>query len=224
MKLRKVLFGLTLTSALALAASSTNAADVYVPGPGLKDAPVWTPEWAGFYIGVNGGYQWSDISVGSANGFGSSYFGLTGGYNLQRGPWVFGIEADIQGTLNASTGGSNAASLNDWGTVTGRAGYAIDRALFFVKGGFAWGDFDIGTQPFAGQSPAAGFNLTGYEIGGGIEYKVAPAWSLKVEYQHVDLGDITYAPAHIKNEDIAFNAIMVGANWHIGGWDSAPLK
>lgn len=29
---------------------------------------------------------------------------------------------------------------------------------------------------------------TGYVIGGGVELALAPHWSVKVEYQHIDLG------------------------------------
>jgi hypothetical protein len=58
-KTSQSIFGLTLTSALALAAFSANAADAYQP-VGYKDglyAPVAT--WTGFYAGVNAGYAWT---------------------------------------------------------------------------------------------------------------------------------------------------------------------
>src|SRR5579864_4625414 len=96
-------FVLTSVSVLALTAAA-NAADIYVPGPagpgGYKDA--WYPTWAGFYIGVNGGYAWSDHSdkfavapftgLDPQGGFGGGQIG----YNWQSANFVFGVEADIQ--------------------------------------------------------------------------------------------------------------------------------
>jgi outer membrane immunogenic protein len=229
MKLRHGLFGLTLTSALALAALAANAADVYVPGPGgYKDGPVCCgPNWAGFYIGVNGGYSWSEVNVNSKNGFESPFIGAQAGYNFQRGNFVFGVEADVQGTGSSSSSpvASNHISINDWGTVTGRLGYSFGNALFFVKGGFAWGDVDLGTNPLSGYPPVASTAPTGYEIGAGIEYKVAPAWSFKVEYQYVDFGTNTFntAPGVKVTDHVAFNAVMAGVNWHIVQ-EYVPLK
>ncbi|MGO9487127.1 MAG: porin family protein, partial [Rhodomicrobium sp.] len=83
---------LGFVSALALV-SAANAADMYVPGAatgGYKDAPVAT--WTGFYVGVNGGYAWSDTSnqlayspdlfggLAPEGGFGGGQIG----YNVQR--------------------------------------------------------------------------------------------------------------------------------------------
>ena len=102
MKLRNGIFGLTLTSALALAAFSANAADMYraAPAGGYKDEPVYVANtWTGFYAGVNGGYGWtpSDSKYGTdfspSGGFGGGQIG----YNWQVDrKWVLGLEGDIQ--------------------------------------------------------------------------------------------------------------------------------
>ena len=34
----------------------------------------------------------------------------------------------------------------------------------------------------------AGQYRTGYVVGGGLEYAMSPAWSVKAEYQYIDLG------------------------------------
>ena len=53
-----------LVAALAVAAFSAQAADMYVPGASVKDGPMYdaVPSWSGFYAGVNGGYAWGAVS------------------------------------------------------------------------------------------------------------------------------------------------------------------
>ncbi len=216
MKLRHALAGLTLTSALALAAASANAADMYVPGPGgYKDAP-WAPEWAGFYIGATGGQNWGHDTTPPVWHFDGPNIGGDIGYNFQRGPFVFGIEADINGSGNGSVVQNGLLFLNDWGVVAGRVGYAWDRLLIFAKGGFAWGD--LGTT--ATVNGHQNFLASGWEAGAGLEYKIAHHWSAKVEWEHVDFtdtGNYPYGPVKV-------DAVLFGVNWHFGGWDYAPLK
>src|SRR5690348_5505729 len=51
--------------------------------------------WAGFYAGINAGYEWGKITnLGlNPNGFAG---GIQAGYNWQTGGFVFGGETDIQ--------------------------------------------------------------------------------------------------------------------------------
>ena len=99
--------------------------------------------WSGFYIGAMGGYGWD--SGNSSGGFG----GGTVGYNWQLpgSQFVFGIEVDAAGasikdSLTADIGGGVLATeelkINSFGSVTGRAGFALDAALIYAKGGLAW--------------------------------------------------------------------------------------
>jgi outer membrane immunogenic protein len=224
MKLRETLFGLTLTSALALAAVSANAADIYVPGPGGYKDPVWVPEWAGFYIGANGGYLQTtanpNVSLPPSGGFDGEFIGGQIGYNIQRGAFVFGVEADIEGAAN-SVAHSYLIPLygvNDYGSVVGRVGYSFGRALVYGRGGLAWGDTKL-----AGLD----FTSTGYTVGGGIAWKVGPRWSVFGEYDYVDLGKESVpgfrdGPGFTEKYD--FNVFKLGVNWHVGGWDYEPLK
>src|SRR5712672_186759 len=123
MKLRNGIFGLTLTSALALAAFSANAADMYrgEPTGGYKDGPVYVANtWTGFYAGVNGGYGWNANSFATVPGFlgdlnpSGGFGGGQIGYNWQgvlgHPALVLGIEADLQG---ADISDSVSASLSN---------------------------------------------------------------------------------------------------------------
>jgi outer membrane immunogenic protein len=71
--------------------------------------------------------------------------------------WVVGIEADIDGSGIAgatntcatilATGAvaaceTSSSRLNDFGTVRGRAGYALNNVLLYGTGGLAWPKFD----------------------------------------------------------------------------------
>src|SRR5215469_4810900 len=107
---------LSTVSGIALV-SSAYAADIYPGGVSYKDTPVLLPvtTWAGFYLGVNGGFGGFDglkfrddtfvTATGDdfrriagkgdlAGGFGGGQLG----YNFQSGGFVYGIETDIQGS------------------------------------------------------------------------------------------------------------------------------
>src|SRR5262249_58963505 len=70
--------------------------------PPLTKAPVYQPfyNWTGFYLGINGGGAWGTSKWDSTGEFDISggVFGGTAGYNWQTGPWVFGLEGDVDGT------------------------------------------------------------------------------------------------------------------------------
>jgi len=96
-------------SALATAPSAFAAPRRAPPPPPL---PVWN--WTGFYGGANIGYSWgnsnstltlSDATTGAPLFAANNSFSLDGiigggqiGYNWQSTNWVFGLEADIQGS------------------------------------------------------------------------------------------------------------------------------
>jgi len=202
MKLRLGLIALTLASVGAL--TSANAADVY-RGPaagGYKEVPYAEVDWAGFYAGVNGGGGWSNNNqmqdptvpfdgVSPGGGFGGGQIG----YNWQ-GIWyprlVLGFEADIQGSGISDRqtdffGENFKSNLNFFGTVRGRAGYAMNNTLIYFTGGFAYGGLHKHTDDFGGDF-RFDTTATGYVLGGGLEYKFTPAWSVKAEYQYINFG------------------------------------
>ena len=85
------------------------------------------------------------------------------------------------------------------GDVTGRLGYAWGPALIYAKGGFAFLDvgnrmretvfFSDGTSViFDGHNNNDNF-VTGWTVGGGLEWKVGPSWSIKTEYLHFDFSN-----------------------------------
>ena len=137
------------------------------------------------------------------------------GYNFQFGAGsgvVIGIEADAQyldfgrSRNNAFVNGAvrpgfylndprGLSSLDFFGTVRGRLGYAFDRTLVYGTGGFAYGSGSA-DRSFGGFAGNDSFR-TGYAVGGGIEYALptdsflnffrSSAVTLKVEGLYVNL-------------------------------------
>lgn len=62
--------------------------------------------------------------------------------------------------------------------------------------------------------------LSGWTFGGGLELMVIPAWSLKVEYQHLDFGSRTATLMTPINGNFNYtnalkvNSVMGGMNYH----------
>jgi outer membrane immunogenic protein len=201
-----------LTGAAACCfAFAAQAADLprRAPPPPLPPSlPVFT--WTGFYAGVNAGYAFrtgssgfTDPTYGAVTGGGRGG-GFAGGgqigYNYQLTPgsgFVVGFETDLQGTAFAKADAaylgttpyySVRPSLDYFGTVRGRLGYAIDRVLIYGTGGFAYGGGTRST--YAGSYPYTlpATDRTGYAAGGGIEYAFTEKLSAKVEALYLHLG------------------------------------
>lgn len=253
-------FALGFVSAIALTASA-HAADIYKGEGGYKDGPVYAPvsSWTGFYAGVNGGYAFAENEDQFRNTIHSNFRGLEVeggfgggqiGYNfggLGFGPrFVIGVEADFQGSdISDKAGFANGnvsyeSNVNYFGTVRGRVGYAFDRTLVYATGGFAYGEVESRINdlngPVGGNVFRAKETETGYVVGGGLEHKFNPSWSLKAEYQYISLdttnpknaGGFTYSnnPNHlspVKVDDTALHTVRVGLNYHINK-EYEPLK
>src|ERR1700710_645476 len=65
--------------------------------PYTVNQPLNAYSWAGPYLGGNIGYAWGSVDRNPTNPSGF-VGGVQGGYNWQTGPWVFGLEGDIQAT------------------------------------------------------------------------------------------------------------------------------
>ena len=128
------------------------------------------------------------------------------GYNWQFDrSWLFGLEADLQGSgekggfavcagvVGCSVAGTADYRLNWFGTVRARLGVlASDRVLLYVTGGLAYGELESNyALGFVG-FPTVGFGSkqikAGYTVGGGIEGVLGGNWTWKAEYLFMDLG------------------------------------
>ncbi len=68
----------------------------------------------------------------------------------------------------------------------------------------------------------AGTDAAGYVLGGGAGHKLNPSWPVKVEYQHLNLGQDGMFANRAK-EDYAVSTVRSGLNYHFGG-GCEPLK
>jgi outer membrane immunogenic protein len=200
--MRRVLLSTTAAALLAATALPAIAADLPERMP-LKAPPVvpYGFNWTGFYVGVNagGGFGVSSFNFPKTptGNFKTSGFigGGTAGYNYQLGTWVFGAEADFdgstaRGSVRCINGAVICTTKNDYlGTVRGRVGYSIDRFLPYVTGGLAVGDIKATDPPNAGGTKTR----AGWTVGGGVEVAVMGNVSAKIEYLHVDLGTLNCA-------------------------------
>lgn len=234
------LFTALLTASISLGfAAMASAADMPAKAPVYKAPMVVTPTWAGFYLGVAGGYGWgttghtnevTNIGSGTNNGLRGGIFGVTSGYNWQWGAIVAGLESDfswsgIKDTFTDNgTGFCSAAvpcvtKLKWLGTDRARLGYAWDRWLVYATGGLAYGRVEATIANFAGVTDETKWRW-GYAVGGGIEMMLAPNWSAKAEYLYVNLGDKTnyrlIAPGNDESVLVRSSIVRLGLNYHFG--------
>ncbi|RZN31246.1 outer membrane protein [Bradyrhizobium sp. Leo121] len=222
-------FLFTAVAAMAIG-SSASAADLASRSYTKAPPPIVAAyNWTGFYIGAQGGYGWSqsvDIAglTTDTDALKGGFAGGTIGYNWQGAgsPAVFGIEVDAAWSdinFNESAFGVTFEDrIRAFGSVTGRIGYAVDAALLYVKGGYAWADNRISASAF-------GFSLSenqfhsGWTIGGGLEYGFAPNWSGKIEYMYASYANENYLTAFIPvgvgiGADV--HTIKAGINYRFG--------
>lgn len=235
---------LRLFGVLALSAVSAAASAADIPARATSYAPVPTAyNWTGFYIGANAGYSWTNahhdrspvgggpvdteaLTLRGVEG------GIQGGYLFQTGPVVLGIEADFDwsgGRTNptytcpasscVAVTTYNYTSKNIYGgTLRGRVGYAFDRWLPYVTGGYAYGQSKSdGTATVLGVAfPfSSTHNTNGWTIGAGVENAFADSWSLRLEYLYTHVNDDTSAAAGVTTVASAnSNTLRIGVNYH----------
>ncbi len=259
---------LTISAAFAALLGGTIAAqaDGMYGQASYKDAVAVTPfSWTGLYFGGSVGFgagtteNNSDGSllirdqevfslplVNEDSDLNGAVYGLHVGYNIQRGHLVYGLEATLSGADLDSSRSCGLLSvfkceseLDYYGTVVGRLGYAVDKTLFYVTGGLAYGEVSNNLS-----LEALGFKLplvkdeetaVGWTAGIGIEHAMTDRFIVRIEYAHIDLGDdsasktFDFGPLGLKVDnktDLEFDTIRIGASYKLGHRHEAlePLK
>jgi len=186
---------------------SARAADLYGSrAPYTVNQPLNAYSWAGPYLGGNLGYAWGSVANNPTKPSGF-VGGVQAGYNWQNGAFVFGVEGDIQATGAEETFAPWKFSNPWFGTVRGRAGYALNNVLLFGTGGLAFGELRATTFGVSESHTNAGWTL-----GAGAEMGFAPNWSAKVEYLYVDLANSNFVITGASN-GYRFGLIRAGLNY-----------
>lgn len=209
---------LTLLAATAISGAAM-AADVPVPAPaGPISTPILarasTMDWGGFHIGLQGGYAHSRIgdglwlnnryavvepipgrlSVGGWTG------GLRAGYDVQfgnglvLGALVEGNLSDLEKEYRGNFFGVHGVKsrISNFGLASARIGYAWNEVLFYGTAGGALASTEVRAyDSLFGTNLKASPSLSGWTLGGGVDYAINPNLVLGVGYRYVDLGNKT---------------------------------
>jgi outer membrane immunogenic protein len=192
-----------------------------LPGLAFAQVPAFTP------------------ALGSNSASASSWLaGAQAGYNWQSGSVVYGIETDIAGTGLKSTmnttlqsvfipppTASTSSSIDWYGTVRGRLGWATGPVMFYGTGGLAYGRTNVNStltdnillRSLNSQSSTV---KAGWVAGFGIEYLLRPNLVVNLGYQYVDLGTtslVASSPTGLLSQNVnareQFQVVSVGLSW-----------
>ena len=183
--------------------------------------------WSGAYVGANVGGGFADVSsTATAAGLSATatahLSGIVGGgqvgINWQMGQAVLGVEADFQGTGQTNTAAVGAFSASDrltyFGTLRGRAGFAIDRWLPYLTAGWGYG----GWSSVASVGGLGAVSLSTWQdfwvVGGGLELAIWGPLTGKIEYLYLNTGTIATTAAPLSfNTTLRDNIFRVGLNY-----------
>ena len=236
------LIGVTGSLGAMLISLPARAADVALKAPALRAVY----NWAGFYAGGHFGYRGGSFGPSThplpeqGAFLPTSATGLIGGYQLGYN-WqlangvVLGIEGDSTFTSYPDVPAQERmgpvpfhTTIDYVGTVRGRIGYAFDRFMPSVTGGFVWGHTHIRVNNGDGLTPLfpVGHYQIGWTAGLGAEYAVSGNWSAKAEYEYVALARRAYNLGEFGlptvNVDPRMHLLKLGLNYHFAD-PSLPL-
>lgn len=203
----KTRFAIKAAAGLGLAAITVPAmaADVVyqeppAPAPIVETAPIST--WAGPYAGLQLGYGFSgDVSDGTGSIDTDGFLGgAFGGFNMQNGQFVYGIEGDVNYSgVEGSDGVFTARSRMD-GSLRGRAGVAVtDDILLYGTAGIAAERLRI-TEDATGNHDTN--TMIGYTVGAGTDVKLTDQVFARGEYRYTDYGSKEFTLPGVGTADI----------------------
>jgi outer membrane immunogenic protein len=228
----------SIATVITLAAAPVLAADMPVPVQAPAPARVAVAPayyWSGCYLGAHGGYGWGDKKFEFTNGetntldVNGAVAGGQFGCDLQfASNFVVGVAGAGSWTNvkeTKSVAGTELSTDVAWlATFTARLGYSWGPGLIYAVGGAAWAGDRFGvTSP---QTIARSDEVKlGWLVGGGLEYMFIPNWTLFVEYNFMDFGQVkpdwtisppaSFAGANI---DQQIHVVKAGINFRFGNF------
>lgn len=192
----------------AFVAVPAYAADVVYAEPPAPAAPMELPPvatWAGPYAGISLGYAFSGETTEEFTG--ESYDvdgwmgGAFGGFQMQNGAFVYGVEADINYSDMDGEAENFIGSGFDFetdtsvdGSLRARVGYTVtEDILLYGTGGLAAERREMTvTDPVAGISETDDNVALGYTVGAGIDARLTDQVFGRLEYRYTDYGNDAY--------------------------------
>jgi outer membrane immunogenic protein len=195
-----------------------------------------SPSGSSFIGGLQAGYNWQ---------LGPRFvLGAEGDWDWLRTKYSFCRQTDVSSTacIDSGDGFESIGSEAHWlATARTRAGITWNRFMFYGTGGAAWGRIetteslsclDNGCGRTSSVRLVATSSVTqtkaGWVAGLGAEVMLSPAWSVRAEWLHYDLGNLTDTFATVGDNkgtqsvvwsrDERFDAFRVGVNYRFGAW------
>ncbi len=211
----KKLIQLSATPALiagmtALSSTVSLAADIEVQTPSDE---------FNFYVGATGGYLWGkgkheeDGDFGETTKGDAAIISAIAGVDMRTADgWLFGIEGDIGLPLGEFDEDDDLTPVKQWSEmqynahVRARVGRSIDNVDLFIAGGLAIGKFKL--EDWDGHDYGA--TLTGFTIGGGVDWAFNDLIKARVEVLYDDYG----------NED----TFDINDNQYSGDWSDVTVR
>jgi high affinity Mn2+ porin len=241
---------LTLLACTTLTAPvfAADMAPAIAPG-----SPVFASNsWEGFYFGGHVGYAFGTSSYlsnppglsaagqvglyGQDGQFGPLFGGLQAGYNhVTPSGLLFGFEADfsfpdeMKSNLPLTFPAAGPSLVNDkveiFGSLRGRIGYTFGDYLVYGLGGFAY-NRDLATSTdAAGEVDSIFFWRPGWTAGAGVEVRLTPNWSAKLEYAFLDFaraGIFFPIAGERYNSNLTLQTASLGLNYRFSDDPVAP--
>jgi outer membrane immunogenic protein len=124
-------------------------------------------------------------------------------------------DSDFLGVVDFST--RVEQRVDDLASIRARLGFAFDRFLPFVTGGWGWAKGERSAQGIFVNDSDENWH-DGWTLGGGVEYMIAHDISIKAEYRYYDLGKEDYldnAFTEGTKVDLKVQTVELGINFHL---------
>ena len=192
-------------------------ATYHLNGDAVEAETVEVTDWSGFYAGGHASYIASQTGIRDENDYsvaedeGVTYFttlqdvgaGLYGGYNVQWGNAVAGVEVDYTfvdaNEFRPIDGASEfkSSQIDGFGSVRGRLGLAVGDSLFYATGGIGFVDASLaGGMTVVPTRQVQYDDFTALVAGVGTEFKLADNMSARLEYQYYGFDEKTKGCTH----------------------------
>lgn len=175
---------------------------------------------SGFVFGFEGDYDWSSADGSKSL---SPEVSINGATQTALDNGTTSIVGDPKVNIDSEL--ENVASIR------GRLGYGTSKFLVYGTAGWAVADANVSVTSV---NPTAGFpggkfsvsdTLSGYVVGGGVEYRLSQSISLRTEVLHYNLGSLKYefesevASNNIEEaegkQDFEFTQVRAGLSFHL---------